>query len=119
MDHLSPTELAQQRAALVTLHAELLESLDANAASALPVDLDQPIGRITRMDAIQQQQMADGHRRRLETRLLQVRAALASMDNGSYGICNRCEEEITLKRLRARPESPLCLGCQTATEKRS
>ena len=70
------------------------------------------------MDAIQQQQMAKANRAALEIRRQQVAAALAAIEAGSYGACKRCEEPIELARLRARPETPLCLGCQQEIERR-
>ena len=49
----------------------------------------------------------------LETHLLrQVDAALARMDEGTYGTCLHCEDQIPEKRLRALPWAILCLGCQ-------
>jgi DnaK suppressor protein len=68
------------------------------------------------MDAIQQQQMAQAGRRSLERRLLQVKAALAAWQRGEYGECQSCGAEISYARLKARPESPLCLDCQSASE---
>jgi DnaK suppressor protein len=46
-----------------------------------------------------------------------VRQALARMDDGSYGLCEHCGEEIGYSRLNARPEAPLCIACQTRLEK--
>jgi DnaK suppressor protein len=44
--------------------------------------------------------------------LSDVRAALARIEDGSYGTCLDCGEEIGLKRLRAVPWTPLCIACQ-------
>lgn len=43
--------------------------------------------------------------------------ALRKIDQGSYGVCEECEEPISLKRLQARPETPLCIQCKEAQEK--
>ena len=43
--------------------------------------------------------------------------ALRKIDEGSYGVCEECEEMISLKRLQARPETPLCIQCKEAQEK--
>jgi RNA polymerase-binding transcription factor DksA len=48
--------------------------------------------------------------------LQQVEAALARMDNGTYGKCQRCGEEIDFARLKAVPEAGLCLACQRYAE---
>jgi DnaK suppressor protein len=49
--------------------------------------------------------------------LRQVRGALARIADGSYGICNHCEEEISLKRLNAVPQTAYCIKCQEAADR--
>ncbi len=46
-----------------------------------------------------------------------IELALRKIDEGTYGVCEECEETIALKRLQARPEAPLCIGCKEAQEK--
>src|SRR6201989_2178688 len=41
-----------------------------------------------------------------------VRAALRRIDEGSFGVCLHCEEDISPKRLAAVPWAPFCIGCQ-------
>ncbi|MCY0986171.1 MULTISPECIES: TraR/DksA C4-type zinc finger protein [Nannocystis] len=43
--------------------------------------------------------------------------ALRKIDQNTYGTCEECEEPISLKRLQARPETPLCIQCKEAQEK--
>ncbi|MCA9661750.1 MAG: TraR/DksA C4-type zinc finger protein [Myxococcales bacterium] len=43
--------------------------------------------------------------------------ALRKLDEGIYGICEECEEMISIKRLQARPEAPLCIQCKEAQER--
>ena len=49
--------------------------------------------------------------------LRQVRSALARIADGSYGICNHCDEEISLKRLNAVPQTAYCIKCQEAADR--
>jgi DnaK suppressor protein len=49
--------------------------------------------------------------------LRQVRSALSRIADGSYGICNHCEEEISLKRLNAVPQTAYCIKCQEAADR--
>jgi RNA polymerase-binding transcription factor len=49
-------------------------------------------------------------------RLREIRAALDRLDNGSYGICLNCDEEIAPKRLAAVPWTPLCIACQEVAD---
>lgn len=103
-------------AALHDLQAELRGQLTLATESARVVDLDQPIGRVSRIDAIQQQKMAVANRHSLQVRLERIRAAFAADERDEYGECRECEEDIGYDRLRARPESPLCIGCQQELE---
>lgn len=79
---------------------------------ARPVVVDGAIGRVTRIDAIQQQQMAFHARRRLQIQLEQIRAALHRLSEGSYGECTICGERILAARLDLAPETPVCVMCQ-------
>ena len=45
-----------------------------------------------------------------------LRSAIERLDNGSYGKCADCEEEISPKRLKALPWAELCIDCQEATD---
>jgi DnaK suppressor protein len=98
------------------LKAELAHLLGALEDGAKPVDLDEPIGRLSRMDAIQQQHMAKANQQASQLRLRQVEQALKLHDDDEYGYCRRCEEPIGYRRLKARPESPFCLPCQSQRE---
>ena len=52
-----------------------------------------------------------------ERRLIKkIREALVRMDNGTYGICEECGEEISLARLKARPVTTLCVSCKARQE---
>jgi DnaK suppressor protein len=46
-----------------------------------------------------------------------IEKALQKLDEGSFGLCEECEDPISLKRLRARPEAQLCIQCKEAQEK--
>ena len=113
---LTGEQVALLRDKLVALEGELRVAVEAAAEGARPVDLDEPIGRLSRMEAIQQKEMASANRATLQTRLRQTAAALKRIQSDEYGLCTACEEPIGFKRLVARPESPMCLGCQSARE---
>lgn len=49
--------------------------------------------------------------------LIQIDNALHRIESGTFGICEECESEIPVKRLRVRPDATLCLNCQEALEK--
>lgn len=103
--------LERYRTALEELRRELRGSLDAQDDSIAPVSPDRAIGRLTRQDAMLAQQLTLEVRRRSQLRLAQVNSALQRIENGTYGLCIRCEEEIAAARLDCLPESTLCVHC--------
>jgi DnaK suppressor protein len=118
VEALTPAELATLRDALDALEVELREQLAATEDGAKPVDLGEPIGRLSRMEAMQQQSMTQANRSAAQRRLQQVSAAKQRVEREEYGDCAECGEPIGVKRLVVRPEAPLCIGCQGLREKR-
>ena len=96
---------------LLKTEAELVAALDGNEDSAAPVALDTAIGRLSRMDAMQTQQMAVELRARQEQQLHEVRMALERMRDGNYGKCRACGQPIAIARLEAMPEAKTCVRC--------
>jgi len=113
MDELSEEQAEGLRVRLLELVGELERAIRASASSAKPVVLDQSsVGRLSRMDAIQQQAMAKATRKKAELRLGQCKRALSAFDRDEYGLCRKCEEPIGYRRLAAKPEAPFCVECQ-------
>jgi DnaK suppressor protein len=109
---LSEEQLNQLKQQTLKLLKELQHDLAEAKKSSGPVVLDQQaFGRVSRVDAIQQQQMQAASVRRLELKLEQTKAAIKRFNAGTYGFCLACEEPIQLKRLQAQPETPLCVQC--------
>jgi DnaK suppressor protein len=97
---------------------EKLESqLCLNRDSAKTVELDQSLaGRVSRIDAIQQQKMAQAAEQRNRLRLLSLKAVLNKIDTEDFGLCEECAEPISIERLKIKPESLYCLSCQALLE---
>lgn len=90
-----------------------LDALESTSkASAATVVLDQTsVGRLSRMDAMQGQQMAlEAGRRRKEQRL-QIKSALNRIEIGTFGFCMGCENEIAMDRLTINPTVTRCVDC--------
>jgi len=105
-------DAARQR--LTEKQAELRALADASSGSRKPVELDQSrVGRLSRMDAIQDQAMALEIARRRDIELARIDTALKRLDDGDYGECLACGENITAKRLELDPATPVCIGCAT------
>ena len=96
---------------------ELQEQLHRAVADSQPVVLDQQmVGRLSRMDAMQQQEMASANAAQVKAHLIRVKLALAAIAADEFGDCRQCDEPIAFARLKARPDSPLCIACQQANE---
>lgn len=117
MPELKPEQISALEEQLQAARGELEELVASFEDGAKPVSLDQPIGRLSRMDALQQQSMSEASRRVARQRLEQVKAALHRITSGDYGYCVECEEEIDLTRLQARPEAVFCIDCQGRRER--
>ena len=77
-----------------------------------PVELDQTkVGRISRMDAMQSQQMALDASRRRQQQLVKIDSTLHRLEAGDYGYCFSCDEEIDIRRLLVDPTNTLCIAC--------
>lgn len=93
-----------------------LESLEKEEESGADdrrtVELDQQsVGRLSRMDAIQRQAMAQARSRRRAARRQRILAALARIDEGEFGYCMECGEAVEPARIDLDPTTPLCLDC--------
>ena len=97
--------------------AELTQVGDSSGEAqdaASTVMLDQSsVGRLSRMDAMQQQAMAESMRERLELRRRKLQAALARINAGTFGCCCECEAYIEPERLESDPGTVFCFDCIT------
>lgn len=92
--------------------AELLALIDTAAEASATVELDQQVqGRLSRMDAIQGQAMAQATWKRRRMEISQIDAALGRIKEGEFGYCVECGEEIAEKRLRLTPAVARCVEC--------
>ena len=84
----------------------------ATAGERGPVMLDQSrIGRLSRMDALQVQAMAEAQDRRRRAERQRITAALARLADGTWGLCTECGEAIAGARLDFDPTVALCIRC--------
>lgn len=98
--------------------AVLLESRKA-AQSEEPVELDQArIGRLSRLDAMQQQAIGQAAARLNNSELQRIEAALKRIETGEYGHCVICDEEIAEGRLRFDPSVLTCIACARRAERK-
>lgn len=76
-----------------------------------PVAPDVAIGRISRMDAINNKSVMEAALREAEAKLVRLKMALEKVNEADFGICIKCKGEIPVKRLMIMPDSNKCVRC--------
>ncbi len=97
--------------------ADIKKQQDSRKPHSGPVELDQGrVGRLSRMDAMQQQAMAQAAGRLMESERTRILTALDRIRSGDYGYCIICDEEIAVGRLRSDPSVLSCISCAQKSE---
>jgi DnaK suppressor protein len=103
----------QDARAQLTARLEELQAMSAlTKGDRAPVELDQTsIGRLSRVDALQGQAMAHATDARRRDEIKRAEAALRRIDDGEFGYCLKCGEEIGDARLAIDLATPTCIKC--------
>jgi len=100
------------RKKLLSLKQELEAFSEMSGEARATVELDQQsVGRLSRMDALQGQAMAQASERQRRAQIQRIDAALHRLETGDYGACVDCGEEIAPKRLEVDPAAAFCISC--------
>ncbi len=99
------------RIELESLCQQTAEQVKELEESSRPVSLDESIGRLSRMDAINQQNMNLARFESAKQRLALLEAALVRLNDKAYGDCILCKKPISWERLQAKPEALACIKC--------
>jgi len=111
-DRHEDVDLKRFRLMLTNRRVELSSLAETSREARATVELDQTtVGRLSRMDALQGQQMALEQDRRRQAEIQRIDAALKRMDDGDYGYCALCDEPIAEKRLMLDPAIGTCIDC--------
>ncbi|MDX1646011.1 MAG: hypothetical protein R3304_02610 [Longimicrobiales bacterium] len=111
-DHLSAGQLQELERELGRQLEKLKKSMTITDESLRTVELDQTaVGRLSRMDSLQNQALSAGLREREVARLSLILQALERMRNGDYGICTACGGAVPFERLWVFPEASECAAC--------
>jgi len=109
-------DTAYYRQLLLDKQAQLQATAEVSDAATATVELDQSrVGRLSRMDALQGQAMSQATQQRRAEELLRIKAALKRIDEGEYGYCLECGEEIAEGRLKIKPAVAKCIACAEQT----
>ncbi len=115
--HIEQLQLAKRR--LQEMRERLSDVGESADQAAATVELDQTrVGRLSRMDALQQQAMAHATGERRALQLKEIATALLRIESGDYGLCTACDEEIAKGRLEVDPAARLCITCAERAEQR-
>ena len=102
----------QYKKLLIERREQLLDIFETASQAAGTVELDQSrVGRLSRMDALQQQAMAQATGLRRSAELRRIAAALNRIEDNDFGYCLNCGEEIAPGRLAFDPSITLCIDC--------
>lgn len=105
-------EIDQFKQKLLQMKAELQQVDKSTRESSDTVVLDQSrVGRLSRMDAMQSQQMALETARRRKQQILKIEGALKRIATDDFGYCFICGDEIDVRRLFADPVNTRCMKC--------
>ena len=110
---MTKNELKAFRRTLENKQTELGNGTKNREALAIETSADE----LDRIQHASERDYAMGNLERNSSRLRQVRAALGRIDEGAFGICASCDEEISLKRLTAVPWTAYCIACQEAADR--
>jgi DnaK suppressor protein len=109
---LSRDQLAELKEELERQLERLQRSMKVTGEAMRPVELDQTaVGRLSRMDSLQNQSLSKGLHERETARLGQIVEALNRVEAGTYGSCTACGGAIPFERLYVFPEAPECARC--------
>ena len=112
MTPITPGQREEIRALLEAELRTLLRSIGLSEEATRTVVLDQTaVGRLSRIDSLQNQAMAKGLAEREQARLAGIQAALERIETDAFGRCTGCGGDIEFGRLLVVPETPTCPAC--------
>ena len=103
-------ETARQRLQALKRELQALSALSEDDRATVTLD-QQAVGRLSRMDAMQRQAMAQAAERARARDLQRIDAAFRRIEDGEYGYCSDCGEDIAENRLAVDPMANLCIAC--------
>ena len=115
-EELTNQQLEELSSSLDALKQELESLLASTESGTAPVKLKDNQGRLSRMDELHNQSILVANRNVAKNRLRSVLQAKTRLEDGSFGYCLDCEEPIAIERLRAYPDAPKCIECQSDSE---
>ncbi len=102
---------AELKSKIIERIAKLEKQLISLREMTEPVAPDVSIGRVSRMDAINNKSVMETSLRNSEAKLSGLKYALQNIDNPEFGICDKCKQPIQEGRILLMPEKRYCVRC--------
>ncbi|WP_331773949.1 TraR/DksA family transcriptional regulator [Sulfurospirillum sp. 1612] len=99
------------------LYKDITEEIKELEEKTQPIAPDCSLGRLTRLDAMQEKSINESILAKARIRLKKIQFTLDKIDHEDYGLCTICEEEIPYERLCVMPESTICVTCANERDK--
>ena len=109
---MNSTQLQQIKDKIILDLSSMEQEISDLQEKTKPITPDCSLGRLTRQEMIQEQQVNEHALHEAEIRVNKLKYALQKVDREDYGICAECEEEIIFGRLMLLPESTHCVACK-------
>ena len=78
---------------------------------AQPISPDNAIGRVSRMDAINNKSIVDAALQKAKERLKGLKSSLDKLESNDFGVCVKCKNKIPIERILLAPQSSFCVNC--------
>ena len=102
----------------IEIEKKIFEEIKKTTASVIeykqmckPISPDDAIGRVSRMDAINNKSVLEAALRKAENKLKNLKTVQKEIRNVDFGVCIRCKKDIPIARLIIIPESKKCVNC--------
>jgi len=104
-------EREDMRKRILSLIKDMEHEIALLAEHVKPVSPENSLGRISRMDAINNKGVAEVSMRNKKSKLSKLRVAIENIDKEDFGLCSNCGNAIQPARLMYLPESTRCMRC--------
>jgi DnaK suppressor protein len=108
---LNPADIESIRTKILAQLKKLEVDIKEYKELTKPISPENAIGRISRMDAINNKSVNEAALHNSKNKLVRLQRSLSELESKSFGLCRQCGEEIELAKLLVMPESIRCVTC--------
>jgi len=108
---MSPEEKQRLRQKIASHILKTQDDIEDIEKNTQPISPENSIGRVSRMDAINNKSVMEAALRNKKSKLSKLKIALSKIDSEDFGVCSMCKNPIQQGRLMFMPESTKCIRC--------